>query len=265
METQTQQETVTLTIDDQQVTVPKGMVVVDAAKTVDIEIPVFCYHEKLGPFGCCRMCMVEVEKMPKLATACTLQVSEGMVVRTNTQKVEKAQQGVLEFTLLNHPLDCPVCDKGGECPLQDNTFKFGPPDTRMQFERYNRDKATPLSPVITIDRERCIACQRCTRYSDIIEKDQALVMRHRGFQNRVSTFNDRSIGVEEPPVTVRETQGGDESLGSTGYYLPAFIVAMILINGVMSLPSAVATLRSVPPEARASSKVSVYSPIAAPP
>jgi len=191
METQTQQETVTLTIDDQQVTVPKGMVVVDAAKTVDIEIPVFCYHEKLGPFGCCRMCMVEVEKMPKLATACTLQVSEGMVVRTNTQKVEKAQQGVLEFTLLNHPLDCPVCDKGGECPLQDNTFKFGPPDTRMQFERYNRDKATPLSPVITIDRERCIACQRCTRYSDIIEKDQALVMRHRGFQNRVSTFNDR--------------------------------------------------------------------------
>lgn len=191
METKTAQDTVTLTIDDKVVTVPKGMVVVDAAKTVDIEIPIFCYHEKLGPFGCCRMCMVEVEKMPKLATACTLQVSEGMVVRTNTPKVEKAQQGVLEFTLLNHPLDCPVCDKGGECPLQDNTFKFGPPDTRMQFERYHRDKATPLSPVITIDRERCIACQRCTRYSDIIEKDQALVMRHRGFQNRVSTFNDR--------------------------------------------------------------------------
>ncbi len=191
MDTATQTDTVTLTIDGKTVTVPKGTVVVDAAKTVDIEIPVFCYHEKLGPFGCCRMCLVEVEKMPKMTTACTLTVGEGMVVKTNTEKVEKAQKGVLEFTLLNHPLDCPVCDKGGECPLQDNTFKFGPPDTRMDYNRFNRDKATPLSPVITIDRERCIACQRCTRYSDIIEKDQALVMRNRGFQNRVSTFNDQ--------------------------------------------------------------------------
>ena len=190
MNTATQTDTVTLTIDGKAVTVPKGTMVVDAAKTVDIEIPVFCYHEKLGPFGCCRMCLVEVEKMPKMTTACTLAVGEGMVVKTNTEKVEKAQKGVLEFTLLNHPLDCPVCDKGGECPLQDNTFKFGPPDTRMEYNRFHRDKATPLSPVITIDRERCIACQRCTRYSDIIEKDQALVMRNRGFQNRVSTFND---------------------------------------------------------------------------
>jgi NADH-quinone oxidoreductase subunit G len=190
MDTATQTDTVTLTIDGKTVTVPKGTVVVDAAKTVDIEIPVFCYHEKLGPFGCCRMCLVEVEKMPKMTTACTLTVGEGMVVKTGTEKVEKAQRGVLEFTLLNHPLDCPVCDKGGECPLQDNTFKFGPPDTRMEYNRFHRDKATPLSPVITIDRERCIACQRCTRYSDIIEKDQALVMLNRGFQNRVSTFND---------------------------------------------------------------------------
>jgi NADH-quinone oxidoreductase subunit G len=191
MNTATQTDTVTLTIDGKTVTVPKGTMVVDAAKTVDIEIPVFCYHEKLGPFGCCRMCLVEVEKMPKMTTACTLAAGEGMVVKTTTEKVEKAQKGVLEFTLLNHPLDCPVCDKGGECPLQDNTFKFGPPDTRMDYNRYNRDKATPLSPVITIDRERCIACQRCTRYSDIIEKDQALVMLNRGFQNRVSTFNEK--------------------------------------------------------------------------
>jgi NADH-quinone oxidoreductase subunit G len=190
MDTATQTDTVTLTIDGKTVTVPKGTMVVDAAKTVDIEIPVFCYHEKLGPFGCCRMCLIEVEKMPKMATACTLAAGEGMVVKTNTDKVEKAQKGVLEFTLLNHPLDCPVCDKGGECPLQDNTFKFGPPDTRMEYNRFHRDKATPLSPVITIDRERCIACQRCTRYSDIIEKDQALVMLNRGFQNRVSTFNE---------------------------------------------------------------------------
>ncbi|MFQ5482186.1 MAG: molybdopterin-dependent oxidoreductase [Nitrospinaceae bacterium] len=181
---------VNLTIDGKPVQVAPGTVVVDAAKTVDIEIPVFCYHAKLGPFGCCRMCLVEVEKMPKLTTACTLAAAEGMVVNTKTERVEKAQQGVLEFTLLNHPLDCPVCDKGGECPLQDNTFKFGPRDTRMVYDRFHRDKATPLSPVITIDRERCIACQRCTRYSEIIETDQALVMLNRGFRNLVATFND---------------------------------------------------------------------------
>jgi len=183
-------ELVTLTINGKTATVPKGTVVVDAAKTVGIEIPVFCYHEKLGPFGCCRMCLVEVEKMPKMMTACTLTVAPDMVVKTESEKAAKAQKGVLEFTLLNHPLDCPVCDKGGECPLQDNTFKFGPDTTRIEYDRANQDKATPLSPVITIDRERCIACQRCTRYSDIIEKEQALVMLHRGFQNEVATFND---------------------------------------------------------------------------
>ncbi len=181
---------VNITINDQPVTVPKGTLLVDAAKEVGVEIPVFCYHEKLGPFGCCRMCLVEVEKMPKLTTACTQTVMPDMVVRTESPKVVKAQQGVLEFTLLNHPLDCPVCDKGGECPLQDNTFKFGPETTRMEFDRVDNDKATPLSPVITIDRERCIACQRCTRYSDIIEQEQALVMLNRGFKNEVHTFCD---------------------------------------------------------------------------
>lgn len=184
-------EQVTLTIDNKTVTVPKGTTVVDAAKTVDIEIPVFCYHEKLGPFGCCRMCLIEVEKMPRLTTACTLTVAQDMVVKTDTPKVRKGRQGVLEFTLLNHPLDCPVCDKGGECPLQNNTFKYGPDTTRMQFDRAHGDKAVPLSPVITIDRERCIACQRCTRYSDIIEKETALVMLNRGFHNEVGTFNDQ--------------------------------------------------------------------------
>ena len=183
-------ENINITINDQPVSVPKGTLVVEAAKQIGIEIPVFCYHEKLGPFGCCRMCLVEVEKMPKLTTACTQTVMPDMVVKTGSPKVVKAQQGVLEFTLLNHPLDCPVCDKGGECPLQNNTFKYGPGDTRMEVDRANRDKATPLSPVITIDRERCIACQRCTRYSDIIEQESALVMLNRGFNNEVGTFNN---------------------------------------------------------------------------
>ena len=181
---------VTLTIDGKSVTVPKGTKVVDAAKQVDVDIPVFCYHEKIGSLGCCRMCLVEVEKMPKLMTACTMDVASDMVVNTVGDKVEKAQKGVLEFTLLNHPLDCPVCDKGGECPLQDNTFKYGPPDTRMEFHRANNVKATPLSPVITIDRERCIACQRCTAYSERIEQDCGLVMLNRGFHNEVNTFNN---------------------------------------------------------------------------
>ncbi|MBT5470104.1 MAG: molybdopterin-dependent oxidoreductase [Nitrospina sp.] len=181
---------VTLTIDGKSVTVPKGTKVVDAAKQVDVDIPVFCYHEKIGPLGCCRMCLVEVEKMPKLMTACTMDVAPDMVVTTVGDKVEKAQKGVLEFTLLNHPLDCPVCDKGGECPLQDNTFKYGPPDTRMEFHRANNVKAAPLSPVITIDRERCIACQRCTAYSERIEQDRGLVMLNRGFHNEVNTFNN---------------------------------------------------------------------------
>ena len=181
---------VTLTIDGKSVTVPKGTKVVDAAKQVDVDIPVFCYHEKIGSLGCCRMCLVEVEKMPKLMTACTMDVAPDMVVKTVGEKVEKAQKGVLEFTLLNHPLDCPVCDKGGECPLQDNTFKYGPPDTRMEFHRANNVKAAPLSPVITIDRERCIACQRCTAYSERIEQDRGLVMLNRGFHNEVNTFNN---------------------------------------------------------------------------
>lgn len=183
-------DTVTLTIDDQSVTVPKNLNVVDAAKTAGIDIPIFCYHEKLGQLGCCRMCLVEIEKMPKLMTACTTQVQEGMVVKNHTEKVEKGRKGVLEFTLLNHPLDCPVCDKGGECPLQDNTFQYGPDDTRMDYYRFNNIKKTPLSDVITLDRERCIACQRCTQYSKVIEQSQGLVMLNRGFHNDVGTFNN---------------------------------------------------------------------------
>ncbi len=186
-----EKETVTLTIDGKTATVPKGTNVVDAAKSVGIEIPIFCYHEKMVRLGCCRMCLVEVEKMPKLMTACTIDASEGMVVKNDTPKVVKARQGVLEFTLLNHPLDCPVCDKGGECPLQDNTFNYGAGDTRMEFKRFNNVKKKELSPVITLDRERCIACQRCTTFSEVIERDQALVMHNRGFHNDIGTFNDQ--------------------------------------------------------------------------
>ena len=186
-----EKETVTLMIDGKTVTVPKGTNVVDAAKSIGISIPIFCYHEKMVRLGCCRMCLVEIEKMPKLMTACTVDATEGMVVKNDTPKVVKGRQGVLEFTLLNHPLDCPVCDKGGECPLQDNTFEYGTGDTRMEFKRFNNVKKKELSPIITLDRERCIACQRCTTYSEVIEHDQALVMHNRGFHNDIGTFNDQ--------------------------------------------------------------------------
>src|ERR671922_1962612 len=133
---------VTLTIDGREVKVPKGPVVVEAAKGLGIDIPIFCYHPKLSIIGACRMCIAEIEaggRPPALLTACTTQVQEGMVVRTTTPRVEKARRGVIEFLLINHPLDCPVCDAGGECPLQDQSHDYGPGASRLEeMKRFNR-------------------------------------------------------------------------------------------------------------------------------
>src|SRR5712691_4962628 len=154
---------VTLTINGQAVTVPKGILLVEAARQASVEIPVFCYHPKLKPVGACRMCLVEIEKMPALQTACTTPVSDGMVVRSDSAGAVAAQNGVLELMLANHPLDCPICDKGGECPLQDNTFRYGLGASRMSEEKRHLDKAFPLSERIVLDKERCIMCLRCVR------------------------------------------------------------------------------------------------------
>mgnify|MGYP003412510262 FL=1 len=127
---------ITLTVDGRDISAQEGMMLVDAAKHGDIEIPVFCYEPKLGqPVGACRMCLVEIEGIPKLQTACSTPVRDGMVVHTQTDQVKEAQNAVVEFLLVNHPLDCPVCDKGGECPLQDLTFRYGPGNTRMTFPK----------------------------------------------------------------------------------------------------------------------------------
>jgi len=134
---------VTLQVDGVSVTVPKGTLILDAAKKVGIDIPIFCSHPKMEPVAVCRMCLIEVEKMPKLQPACAIPVAEGMVVRTVTDKVKQYQQGVLEFLLINHPLDCPICDKGGECPLQDQTFQYGPGASRYDFQKAHFDKAVP--------------------------------------------------------------------------------------------------------------------------
>jgi NADH-quinone oxidoreductase subunit G len=165
---------VSLTIDDRAVSVPKGTGLVEAAQAARIEIPVFCYEPRLGaPIGACRMCLVEIEGVPKVQAGCTLTVGEGMVVRTaaTSAKAAAGQEATLEFILVNHPLDCPVCDKGGECPLQDLTFRYGPGNTRMDFPKLTFDKPIPVSPLIALDRERCILCYRCTRFSDEFAED----------------------------------------------------------------------------------------------
>lgn len=204
---------VTVTIDGIQVQVPGGVMVVEAAKQAGIEIPVFCYHPKLTPVGMCRMCLGEVglpsrdretgeiqvdedgnpvvRWFPKLQTTCTTQVSDGMVIRTQSEAVEAARQAVLEFLLSSHPLDCPVCDKGGECPLQDLTYSYGPGKSRFDYEdKFHFEKPVPLGPLIALDRERCIQCARCTRFQDEVAGDPVLSFENRGRGMEIVTYSD---------------------------------------------------------------------------
>jgi NADH-quinone oxidoreductase subunit G len=187
------QQTVKLSVDGREVEVPKGTGLVETALAAGVEIPVFCYEPRLGPpVGACRMCLVEIEGMPKLQAGCTLTAQDGMVVKTaqTSEKAQEGQEGTLEFLLVNHPLDCPVCDKGGECPLQDLTFRYGPGTTRMTFEKRTYDKPIPISPTIALDRERCILCYRCTRFSSDVAEDGQLVARDRGAASMIATFED---------------------------------------------------------------------------
>jgi NADH-quinone oxidoreductase subunit G len=186
-------ELVRVTIDERDVHVPKGTGIVETALAAGVEIPVFCYEPRLGaPVGACRMCLVEVEGMPKLQTGCTLTAQDGMVVKTarTSAKAASGQNATLEFILVNHPLDCPVCDKGGECPLQDLTFRYGPGNTRMSFEKLTFEKPIPISPTIALDRERCILCYRCTRFSESVSEDGQLVAANRGALSVITTFED---------------------------------------------------------------------------
>jgi NADH-quinone oxidoreductase subunit G len=185
-----EQRTVTFTIDGLEVTAPENSMLVDAAKHGDVEIPVFCYEPKLGaPVGACRMCLVEIEGIPKLQTGCSTPVKDGMVVHTQTARVRQAQEAVVEFLLINHPLDCPVCDKGGECPLQDISFGWGGGRSRFIEPKRHFQKPLALSPLIAIDRERCILCYRCVRFSQEISEDYQLVLQDRGAHSFVSTFD----------------------------------------------------------------------------
>src|SRR5690554_4008945 len=204
---------VTLTIDGIEVTVPEGTLVVNAAKKAGIDIPVFCYHPKMEPVGMCRMCLVEIGRPmrdrvtgelvlnddgtpkisfgPKLETACTTPVSEGMVVLGTTEKVKLGREDIIEFLLTSHPLDCPVCDKGGECPLQNLTMGFGPGVSRFIWEEKMRlAKHYPLGNLIVLDRERCIQCGRCVRFQDEIVDDPVIGFSKRGRALQIITFSE---------------------------------------------------------------------------
>lgn len=185
------QDLVTLTIDGHEVSVPRGTTVLHAAERLGIEIPTFCYSKKMDPLGACRMCLVQIEKTKGYPPSCATPVAPGMVVNTISPEVAKTQQGILEFLLINHPLDCPICDKGGECPLQNQTFKYGPGKSRYAEEKRHFVKHLPIGPQIVLDRERCIVCQLCVRFMDDVADDPQIVLLSRGGKTEVNVFPDR--------------------------------------------------------------------------
>ena len=185
-------EMITITIDGEPVEVPHGEYIIKSAEDSGTYIPRFCYHPRMKPVGMCRMCLVEVET-PRgrlLTTACNMPASDGMIVDTQSAVVQKAQEGILEFLLINHPLDCPVCDKGGECPLQDQTVAYGPGESRFVEEKRHYEKPIPLSDLVLMDRERCILCARCTRFSEEVSGDPLIEFVGRGNTTQVITFPD---------------------------------------------------------------------------
>ena len=191
-------ETVTLTIDGRPVTVEKGRTVLQAAIESGIKIPYYCYHPGLGIDGSCRVCIVKIEKMPKLQTSCSTFVAEGMVVSTQTPDVVEARASVFEFLLINHPLDCPVCDKGGECPLQDFSYSFGPNESRMEFPRRVFDGEgvradVDFGPTLMLNRNRCILCTRCVRFMREIDTDAQINIVDRGYGSEIATFEEQGV------------------------------------------------------------------------
>ena len=183
------------TLDGRTVRARKGEMLIAAAERVGTFIPRFCYHPRMEPVGVCRMCLVEVSG-PRGATlmpSCFIEAAPGMEVVTDSAKVKKAQDGVLEFLLINHPLDCPVCDKGGECPLQDQTLAYGPGETRFVEEKRHFEKPIPISELVLLDRERCIQCSRCTRFADEVAGEAQIDFIGRGEQIQVGTFPELPV------------------------------------------------------------------------
>ena len=191
-------ETVTLTIDGRPITVEKGKTVLQASIEAGITVPYYCYHPGLGIDGSCRVCIVKIEKMPKLQTACSTTCTDGMVISTRDPETTAARAGVFEFLLVNHPLDCPVCDKGGECPLQDFSYTFGPAESRMDFPRRTFDgegvKAdVDFGPTLLLNRNRCILCTRCVRFMKEVGGDAQIGVIDRGTGSEIATFREEGV------------------------------------------------------------------------
>ncbi|MFT7601848.1 MAG: NADH-quinone oxidoreductase subunit G [Acidimicrobiales bacterium] len=183
---------VNITINGEAVQAKPGELLIAAAERTGTYIPRFCYHERMKPVGMCRMCLVDVDagRGPGLQPSCMISVSEGMVVDTESDRTKRAQEGILELLLVNHPLDCPVCDKGGECPLQDQTMAYGPGESRFIEEKRHYEKPIPISDLVFLDRERCILCDRCTRFAADVAGDPLIHFIDRGNETQVNTFPD---------------------------------------------------------------------------
>ncbi len=213
--------TVTVTVNGTEIDAAKGELVIDAAERNDVYIPRFCYHNRMTPVGMCRMCLVEIDtgRGPGLQPSCMIECTDGMSVETETPTVVKAQEGVLEFLLVNHPLDCPVCDKGGECPLQDQTMSYGPGESRYVEEKRHNVKPIPVSDLVLLDRERCILCDRCTRFAKEVAGDPLIHFQQRGNDSEVNTFPDHPFASYFSGNTVQICPVG--ALTSTSYRFKA--------------------------------------------
>jgi NADH-quinone oxidoreductase subunit G len=191
-------DSVKITIDGRELTVPKGRTVLEAALDHGIELPYYCFHPGLGVDGSCRVCIVKIEKMPKLQTSCSTTCADGMIVHTKTPDVIEARAGVFEFLLINHPLDCPVCDKGGECPLQDFSYEFGPGRSRMEFPRRVFDGEgveadIDFGPTLMLNRNRCILCTRCVRFMRDVDGDAQIGITDRGAGSEIATYKEEGV------------------------------------------------------------------------
>ena len=191
-------ETVKITINGRDLTVAKGRTVLEAALDNGIELPYYCFHPGLGVDGSCRVCIVKIEKMPKLQTSCSTPCTDGMIVHTQTPEVVEARAGVFEFLLINHPLDCPVCDKGGECPLQDFSYEFGPGRSRMEFPRRTFDGEgveadVDFGPTLMLNRNRCILCTRCVRFLRDVDSDAQIGITDRGAGSEIATYKEQGV------------------------------------------------------------------------
>src|SRR4029450_9116524 len=203
-------ETVTLTIDGVEVTAPKGALLIRVAERMGIEIPRFCDHPLLAPAGACRQCLVEGEGQRKPVASCTQTVADGVVVKTQCSSpvAKKAQEGIMELLLINHPLDCPMCDKGGECPLQNQAMSTGRADSRFREGKRGDPKPGSISAQVLLDRERCVLCQRCTRFSEEIAGDKFIDLMERSAAEQIGTDPEQPFNSYFSGNTVQICPGG---------------------------------------------------------